>query len=156
MSIGFSKMRWRLLVAKQGETFITGDNPVVINDPDDRFGQAILQSQRIEVWFPIAHDKGFLLDHSVGPDCKEQLGHSQTRLLNRRALKWAYRFVYSPRPEPWLDVAAATETFNPLRRRLKSIRNLYESTEGPIADLDKYMYSEAAVPADILAEEHLQ
>lgn len=155
ISAAFEKMRWRLVVIRNGETFITGDNPVVLHVQDDPVGQALFQNPHVEVWFPIAHDKGFLIDHRDGPDAIETLGHSQIRVLNRRVLKWANRFVYSPLPEEWLELAARTESFNPLRGKLTSIKSLYDSIDAPVVPLNAYLYSQFASPANIYQTERL-
>jgi len=142
-------MRWRLITAPKEELLITSDNPAVIHVPEQRDGQGIIQSAGTELWFPISYDHGLLLDHRTGGDIREIAGHSQLRALNRRIVKWCYRFVYSPRPLEWLDRAVRESAFRPLLGRLTSLQSLFDTAANDILDLSGYLRTSSATSADI-------
>jgi hypothetical protein len=146
-------MRWRLLRAASGSSFLTTDNPVVVEDPSfpKKRMHGMRQSRRIEVWFPISHEIGLLVDwRREQPQGRVVASHSQTRALNRRMIKWCYRHVYSPRREDWIAEATKSAKFRPLLDRLTSIDEWCKSARGNIVDMMSAL--ENGEEADVFAD----
>lgn len=87
--------------------FLTSDNPVVRTFPSGP-GRA-----DDEVWFPISHKRAVRWHRRHKMGVREQLGYSQCFQLNRRVIKFAHKFIYSPLRETWIEEAARGETYNP-------------------------------------------
>lgn len=126
------EMKWELLEACPGQFFLTSDNPVVMENPqlpNKKWMPAWLKGT--EVWYPISHRYGLLMRQS--PEIVERrrmASHSETRSLNRRMIRRAYRHVYSPLKEDWIDEAVREERFNPMVGRLKTVKALCEAQPG--------------------------
>lgn len=133
------QLRMRLIRAYRTDVFVTSDNPVVVHVPDDPRGEGLTQTPQTEIWFPISHNRGLLFDQRPGRDGVEQAGHSQTIVLNRRIVKWSYRFVYSPQKIDWLASAVTNEQFNPLMRRMKSVQDIVDFSSADVVNLVDYM-----------------
>lgn len=116
--------------------FLTSDNPVVFlstaqpNNP----GLALPDAR---VWFPVSHNRGFLWSQrkqNFGANMKlerSNFGHSETRAMNRQIVKWCYKDVYSPLPEPWVEDAVKSAAFDPCFGHYGSLKQLIETHNAP-------------------------
>jgi hypothetical protein len=66
-----------------------------------------------EIWLPISYKKGLLWTHKHTDVRKTTLGHSQSREMNRRMIRWCYKDVYSSLAETWIEAAMKANAFNP-------------------------------------------
>jgi hypothetical protein len=79
--------------------FLTSDNPVVRKFPSKN------GKLDDEVWFPISYRRGVLW-HRRSLAANTTFGYSEAFAYNRRLIKNSYKFIYSPLPQPWIEVAS--------------------------------------------------
>jgi hypothetical protein len=92
--------------------FITSDNPVIITCHSQKDSPGLCLKDA-EVWFSISHKKGLLWTWKHRAIDRTTLGHSATRVQNRNMIRWCYKEVYAPLPEPWIESAVKQLTFDP-------------------------------------------
>lgn len=100
-------MRMSILDCNYRCFFLTSDNPAVRTYPSAH------GAQDDEMWFPISHKRGILW-HRREMGTRNKLGYSECFAFNRRVIKHAYKYIYSPLAESWIDAAARQETYDPL------------------------------------------
>lgn len=113
------QMRMTIVNCHPKSAFLTSDNPVVRTFPTHH------GSLDDQVWFPISYKRGVLWHRNNLP-AKTTFGHSQTRALNRRVIKYAYKKVFAPLPEDWIEGVVMTEDFNPLLGHYGSLREVMQ------------------------------
>ena len=99
--------------------FLTSDNPVVHISPSES------SKMNDEVWFPISYNRALLWSHRPRME-RERLGYSETRVRNRQIIKYSYKFIYSPRPEQWIESAVREEPFDPMFGHYGSLEKVIE------------------------------
>jgi hypothetical protein len=110
--------------------FLTSDNPAV------RTFESAQNRNDDEMWFPISHSRGILW-HRRRLGTKIGFGHAESRALNRRVIKHAYKFIYSPLAESWVEEAARNETFDPLLGHYGSLEQVFAQALPAIGPDDK-------------------
>jgi hypothetical protein len=89
------RMPWNLLVASEGEYFITSDNPIIY---DEHSG--LLKSPLI---FPISQRVILLGEWSQGEDLSyKAMSAEETRKFNTVIVRYAIKEIYSPEPDEWI------------------------------------------------------
>jgi hypothetical protein len=110
--------------------FLTSDNPVVTTS-DERPDRPGVLLKDAEVWFPISYKKGLLWSwkhKGVSRDC---FGHSKTRAMNRRIIRWCYKKVYSPLRDVWIEAAMKENSFDPCYGHYGSLQQLIDGHTAP-------------------------
>jgi len=111
--------------------FLTSDTPVVRTYPS---GHDKLDD---EVWFPISYRRGILW-HRRNDGIRNRLGYSGSFLYNRRVIRHAYKFIYSPLSEGWIKTAARQETFDPLFGYYGSLEKVIEGAKPAIFNGERH------------------
>jgi hypothetical protein len=101
-------MRMSIVDCHPSTFFLTSDNPAVRTHPSPN-GKC-----NDELWFPISHKRAVYWHLSPNLGRRERFGYSRCCALNRRMIKYAYKYIYSPLPSDWVETAARQETFDPL------------------------------------------
>jgi Protein of unknown function (DUF4238) len=122
-------MRMTVVTCHPRLFFVTTDNPVVRTYP------SVVECVGDEVWFPISYKRGILW-HSRRIGAKTRFGYSETMAINRRAIKHAFRRIYSPLRADWVRTAAAEAKFNPMWGHYDSLRTVIERATHSIVDAD--------------------
>jgi hypothetical protein len=92
------KMMWEFLIANSDIKYITSDNPVYFcrppyeKEPPFTFG---LSNKNIEVTFPISKEIALLCSWKKDSQAFRKANNNSIRMVNRRAVIAAKRFVYS-------------------------------------------------------------
>jgi hypothetical protein len=126
------EMELALVSCQANGFFVTSDNPVVLssNVQKDNPGLALRDA---EVWFPLSYSKGLLWRRSGVGVPRMVLSDRETLALNKKMVKWCYKFVYSPLPADWLENAARSETFNSLFGHYGNLATMIENAR-PLID----------------------
>ena len=121
-----SEMGLTICHAHSGSCFVTSDNPVILtcNSRKDSPGLGL---EDAEVWFPVSHKKGLLWTWRHRGADATTLGHSATRTLNRKMIRWCFREIYAPLPEDWIGMAVKEETFDPRYGHYGSLKEVAEN-----------------------------
>lgn len=96
LSPRFYQTTWTLLQAREGEFFVTSDDPVFLDDPQARPGSRVgfASSPTVEYMFPL--DRQFcLLCHNRAGGTVELLAPATVRNVNKRVIAGATRQVYA-------------------------------------------------------------
>lgn len=142
--LGFEIARWEGLLidtlcrmglticyAQYKSFFLTSDNPVITTSQKqpDRPGFELPDAQ---IWFPISHRKGLLWTWKHRGVQTDYFGHSQTRVMNRRIVRWCYKRVYSPLPDDWIEAAMRENNFDPRYGHYGSLQAVIDQHSVPI------------------------
>jgi hypothetical protein len=120
------RMGLTICLSHYNSFFITSDNPVVLTSslqPD----QPGLGLSDAEIWFPVSYRVGLLWRWRHGNVQRDTFGHSQTRVMNRRMVRWCYKEVYSPQRESWIEAAVMEVDFDPCYGHYGTLQRLLES-----------------------------
>ena len=96
-------MQWIFLVADDAQ-FVTSDNPLVMIDTTDPQHAGGLRERTTEVTFPLDRSHALLAVWGDGPPSRYAAASKlRVREINRRAVRAAARFVFSPYSSTPLD-----------------------------------------------------
>jgi hypothetical protein len=115
-------MHMTIVTCPPDSFFVTSDNPVVRTFPSKH------DKSDDELWFPISFKRGILW-HRMRNMPRKGLGFSETRSLNRRLIKFAFRRVFSPLPQNWVEAATREENFYPTLGHYESLSKVADSSE---------------------------
>ncbi len=103
-AVPFALMSWQFLKAPAGIYFITGDHPVVHCNPEIEHAlfQIPLQDRSIEVTFPLSRTVCAFGKWSGQQGWYRSVDSEAVRIVNRRHLQAAGRYIYSPINDPQL------------------------------------------------------
>ncbi len=137
--LGFEAMQlqemWINVLSKMGLTicgshyqsfFITSDNPVVVHCGSQPNNPGI-GVKDAEIWFPISYKKGLLWTWKHRGVQRDTFGHSLTRTMNKRMIKWCYKEVYSPLAEDWIGRAMKEVQFDPCYGHYGSLQEMIDN-----------------------------
>ena len=93
----FCQMNWLFLRIEDGtDTFLVSDNPLVLEDVGPRKSQPLgIANPNIEITMPLS-PKVVAIGAWTGPTDYGVISHESIRIVNRRTIDQADRFVYAP------------------------------------------------------------
>jgi len=101
----FERMSWGLLQAPHHELFLTSDNPVVLVDPNKSLSKdgGVSYSKAAFFTFPMSRDYCLQGVKSLARDGTQLLKPSEVHEINKTLIAAAYRFVFSPTKEAFVQ-----------------------------------------------------
>ncbi|EGD49585.1 hypothetical protein Cpap_4023 [Ruminiclostridium papyrosolvens DSM 2782] len=91
------RMSWSLLIAQEGTSFITSDNPVVIKDPDNLNMElcGFASSPQVEVTFPLTQKICLFGSWGRYRRIIEQVNADEVKEINFETFKYSHKYLFS-------------------------------------------------------------